>query len=79
MIRGTIVEMGKDEGRDSVDVVVRAASKFGASLAARAASTTVIPTREQEVVEIRNISNSRLFDQWMVTVRDRKELDSVGR
>lgn len=79
MLRGTVTEFTRVNGREAVQVTVRAASKPGAVMAARLAAMTVVPFREQGVGEIRNLSNMRLFDQWTIMVIDRKELENVGR
>lgn len=79
MIRGTIVDMGRENGKDTVEIVVRAASKMGAISAARLAAVPVIPFREQKLGEVRNVGETRLFDQWVISIRDRKELTSIGQ
>lgn len=78
-MRGTIVNSGKINGKDYVGILSRAASKPGAIVAARIRAAKVIPLREQEIGEVRNLSNMRLLDQWEVEVIDRKDLDNVGR
>jgi len=79
MLRGTITEFSKNNGKDSVNVSVRAASKPGAIMAARLTASSLIPLREQSLANVRNISNMRLFDQWVITIRDMKELQNVGQ
>jgi len=79
MIRGTITDFGNINGKETVEVSVRAGSKPGAVVAARLRAMSIIPMREQAVGEIRNVSNMRFFDQWVVTVQDKKELENVGR
>jgi len=79
MIRGNIVEFGKTNGKETVLVVVRAASKPGAIIASRLRAASTIPLREQRISEVRNVSNMRLFDQWEIEVQDKKELENVGK
>lgn len=79
MIRGNITEFGNINGKEAVEITVRAGSKPGAVVAARLRAMSVIPVREQAVGEIRNLSNMRFFDQWTVTIQDKKELENVGR
>jgi len=70
MIRGTITDFGNINGKETVEVSVRAGSKPGAVVAARLRAMSIIPMREQAVGEIRNVSNMR---------QDKKELENVGR
>lgn len=79
MIRGNITNFGNVNGKETAEVTVRAGSKPGAVVAARLRAMSIIPMREQAVGEIRNMSNMRFFDQWVVTIQDKKELENVGR
>jgi len=79
MIRGNITEFGKDNGMESVTVSIRAASKPGAIMAARLTAIPLIPLREQSLGAVKSVSNMRMFDQWVVTIRDTKELENIGR
>lgn len=78
MLRGQIVEMNRENGKDTVEIGIRAASKMGAITAARLTAAPIIPLRDQKLGVVRDVSNTRLFDQWIITIRDRDELSSIG-
>lgn len=78
-LRSEIIDISQREGKQTTTVIVRATNKAGAAVVARLASVGIIPIRSQQVIEINNLSNSRIFDQWEVQVQDRNELNLLGR
>lgn len=72
-------ELGKTDGRDTIEVVVRAASKPGAILTARADAVTSIPVREQSVDRVESLDNDRFLNKWKVEISDTESMKSLGR
>lgn len=77
MIRANIVDFGEHQGKDSVRVTVRAASEFGAALAARVAASSIIPIRDQRVFNIESKSESRFLDKWVIDIVDTEEMSRL--
>lgn len=77
--RADTTDFGSHNGKDAVTKVVRAASKPGAMLTARVDAIQNIPFRSQEIVEVENLDNNRLLNKWRVLIRDRQELENIGR
>lgn len=76
-LRTEIVDITEKQGKDTVSISVRAASKMGAILTARLAAISVIPIREQKVMVVNNLSNDRVFDKWKVEVADVEQMGSL--
>lgn len=74
--RATITDRYRREGRDHMDVAVRAASKSGAIFTARLACSHLIPVRDQEVTGAVNKDNERVMNVWEVTVKDAENVIS---
>ena len=79
LLRSTVTDFGNKQGKDTVEITVRAASKPGAMLAARLKSFRIIPFREQQVIEVDNLSNDRILDKWVIQVQDTSELSKLGQ
>lgn len=79
ILRTEVTGFGNERGKETERINVRALSKVGAIMTARARAISLIPYKDQEVVEVNNLSNERFFDQWEVTVRDKNELESIGQ
>lgn len=78
-LRTEITEFSNEKGKETERVQVRAASKVGAIMTARARAISLIPFKEQEVVFVNNKSNERLLDQWEVVIRDKNTLEDIGQ
>lgn len=70
LLRAQVVGMQDRQAKDTVKVVVRAGSKFGAIATARLAVIRTIPLRNQELFDVVNTSNTRFFDKWEVEISD---------
>lgn len=77
--RASTVDFGMKEGKDTVTKVVRASSKPGAMLTARLDAIQSIPLRSQEVARVKIQETDRVFNKWVVEIRDNNELENVGR
>jgi len=69
-LRAQVIGMGQKNGKDTVEIVVRAASKTGAILTARAAAIRTIPLRDQRLANVSNNDNERVLDKWVVEISD---------
>lgn len=75
--RAQITTQGKDNGMDTVKVMVRSGSKMGAVATARVEAAQSIPLRSQEVVSASTSSNARFFSSWEVEVADLKPEEDI--
>lgn len=64
-------------GKESVELAVRAASKPGAVMTARVEAVGTIPFRSQKVVKAQSEDNSRFLNKWSVVVVDTKQAKDV--
>jgi hypothetical protein len=78
LLRTSLVEVGKKQGKDTATVSVRAGSKAGALLAARIRAGQFAPIREQKVTRVKNLSNDRFMDKWVVDVQDTEAMANLG-
>lgn len=66
--RATLTDFGKFNAKDRAIVNVRASTRMGAILSARANSASFIPMRDQVLVSAKIKDTERLFNVWEVTI-----------
>lgn len=66
--RATLVDLDKFNAKDRAIVNVRASTRMGAIVAARANSASFIPIRDQLLVSAKIKDTDRLFNVWEVVV-----------
>lgn len=79
VLRSTVSEVTRKEGKTAAVVVVRASSKMGAIVAARIVSVQMMSLRSQKIVEVNRLSEGRVLDSWEVVVKDENKLDIIGK
>lgn len=77
LLRAQITSMKTREGKDTAEVTVRAASKFGAISTARLATIRLIPLRDQWVFDVVAHENERFLNKWTVEISDINNMGSV--
>jgi len=77
--RATTVGLDRIQGRDMVNIVVRATNKTGAIATARLEAMKTIPLREQQVERVRQRDTDRLFNKWEVEVSDKESMAEFGK
>jgi len=77
--RATTVGLDRNQGRDMVNIVVRATNKTGAIATARLEAMKTIPLREQQVERVRQRDTDRLFNKWEIEVSDKESMAEFGK
>lgn len=79
LLRTSVSELGRKEGKDTIEIAVRAGSKPGAIITARLSAAQFVPFREQNITRVENRGNDRFLDKWVVEVQDSEGLSALGR
>jgi len=76
--RANTVELDRAQGRDMVNIVVRATNKTGAIATARLEALKTIPLREQQIESVRQKDTDRLFNKWVVEISDKESMSDFA-
>ena len=77
--RAATVDFGRSRGRDMAEIIVRASSKPGAMLTARAEAIKTIPFREQKVEHVEQMEGNRLMNKWRVKIIDEQSMEDIEK
>lgn len=75
--RATTVDFGRNRGDDMAEIIVRAGSKPGAMMTARAEALKTIPFREQKIEYVEQMDQDRFLNKWRVKIVDQKSMSSI--
>jgi hypothetical protein len=75
--RATTVDMTRNQGKDEAEIIVRAASKAGAIITARANALSIMPVREQKIEYVEQMDSDRLLNKWKVRVKDQDSMANL--
>jgi len=71
--------MGQSRGKDLAEIVVRAGSKTGAIMTARAEAIKTIPFREQQIEYVEQLDSDRFLNKWRVEISDQESIADLAR
>jgi len=75
--RAATVDFGRSRGRDMAEIIVRAGSKPGAMMTARAEAMKTIPFREQNVEYVEQMEGNRFMNKWRVKITDEQSMGDM--